>query len=191
MRGSSRPFSTRRRIDPARPHCKHKAKNREDIMSRDKKRTTKAALTRRCLLLAGAASGAALAPRNFGLFTPAIAQSNPLRIGVMAPLSGVYASLGTNKVNGIRMLLGEKNNQVEGRPVQLIIEDTEAKPQEGLRKARKLVEQDNADVLLGVISSAVGYALKDYVARAKRVWVTTGAAADGMFKKANNTPYAY
>jgi branched-chain amino acid transport system substrate-binding protein len=149
-------------------------------------------LTRRRLLLAGAAaSGTALAPRNLGLFTPALAQSNPVRIGVMAPLSGVYASLGANKVNGIRMLLGEKNNQVEGRPIQLIVEDTEAKPQEGLRKARKLVEQDNVDVLLGVISSGVGYALKEYVVRAKKVWVTTGAAADGIFKKANNTPYAY
>ena len=109
----------------------------------------------------------------------------------MAPLSGVYASLGTNKLNGIKMLFGEKNNQVEGARFELIIEDTEAKPQEGLRKARKLVEQDNVDVLLGVISSAVGYALKEYVARAKKVWVTTGAAADGIFKKANNTPYAF
>src|SRR5262245_66369616 len=143
MRESSPPFSTRLRSDPARHHCHHKAKNREDIMCRDKKRVAKAGVTRRWLLLAGAASGAVLAPRKYGLFTPAIAQSNPLRIGVMAPLSGVYASLGTNKVNGIRMLLAEKNNQVAERPVQLIIEDTEAKPQEGLRKARKLVEQDN------------------------------------------------
>jgi branched-chain amino acid transport system substrate-binding protein len=161
-------------------------------MSTKEERMTKAALTRRGLLLAGAAaSGTALAARDFRLVAPAIAQANQVRIGVLAPLSGVYASLGTNKVNGIRMLLGEKNNQVEGRPIQLIIEDTEAKPQEGLRKARKLVEQDKADVLLGVISSAIGYALKDYVAREKKVWVTTGAAADGIFKKSNNTPYAY
>src|SRR5262249_24612451 len=144
MRGSSPPFSTRLRIDPARHHRKYRAKTREDIMYKSNKRMAKAGVTRRDLLLGVAASGAMVAPRNFGFFTPAIAQSNPLRIGVMAPLSGVYASLGTNKVNGIRMLLAEKNNQVEGRPVQLIIEDTEAKPQEGLRKARKLVEQDNA-----------------------------------------------
>jgi branched-chain amino acid transport system substrate-binding protein len=167
-------------------------KTREKIMSSERKRRTKAGLTRRGLLLAGAAGGgAALASRKLGIVTPAIAQASPLRIGVLAPLSGVYASLGTNKVNGIKMLLGEKNNHVEARSIQLIIEDTEAKPQEGLRKARKLVEQDNADVLLGVISSAIGYALKDYVAREKKVWVTTGAAADGIFKKSNNTPYAY
>jgi branched-chain amino acid transport system substrate-binding protein len=106
-------------------------------------------------------------------------------------LTGVYASLGTNKVNGIKMLFSEKGMKVEGHSLELVIEDTEAKPQEGLRKARKLVEQDNVDVLLGVISSAVGYALKEYVNRAKKVWITTGAAADGIFKKANNSPYAY
>lgn len=146
-------------------------------------------LTRRALLASGAAAaGLSLAPT--GLFTPARAQST-LRVGVLASLSGVYASLGTNKVNGIKMFFNEQNLTVEGRKIELIVEDDEAKPQEGLRKARKLVEQDNVDVLLGVISSAIGYGLKEYVNRVQKVWVATGAAADGIFKKANNNPYAF
>ncbi len=148
------------------------------------------ALTRRRLLTATAAgSGLLLAPR--GVFAPAIAQSSAIKIGVLAPLSGVYASLGANKLNGIKLALNEKGMKAGGRAIELVIEDTEAKPQEGQRKARKLVEEDNVDILLGVISSAIGYALKQYVARVKKVWVTTGAAADGIFKKANNTPYAF
>jgi len=146
-------------------------------------------LTRRHLLAAGAATGGVLSRPT--VFSPAIAQSGAIKVGVLAPLSGVYASLGTNKVNGIKMLFTEKGMKVGGRTIEMTIEDTEAKPQEGLRKARKLVEQDNVDILLGVISSAIGYALKDYVGRAKKVWVTTGAAADGIFKKANNNPYAF
>lgn len=147
-------------------------------------------LTRRTLLASGtAAAGLSLAPT--GVFSPAIAQAKPLRVGVLAPLSGVYASLGMHKTNGIKMFFNEQSMSVEGTKIELVIEDTEAKPQEGLRKARKLVEQDNVDVLLGVISSAIGYGLKEYVNRAKKVWVTTGAAADGIFKKANNNPYAY
>jgi branched-chain amino acid transport system substrate-binding protein len=147
-------------------------------------------MTRRGLLASGtAAAGLSLAPA--GVFSPAIAQGKPLRVGVMAPLSGVYASLGTNKVNGINMFFKEQNMKVAGTTIELITEDTEAKPQEGLRKARKLVEQDNVDILLGVISSAIGYGMKEYANRAKKVWVTTGAAADGIFKKANNSPYAY
>jgi branched-chain amino acid transport system substrate-binding protein len=147
-------------------------------------------LTRRTLLTAsGAAVASSFLPK--GVFTPAIAQTKPLQVGVLAPLSGVYASLGTNKLNGIKMFFNEKQMSVEGSKIELIVEDDEAKPQEGLRKARKLVEQDNADILLGVISSAIGYGLKDYVNRAKKVWITTGAAADGIFKKSNNNPYAF
>ena len=149
-----------------------------------------APVTRRRLLAATAAGGCMLVhPR--GLFSPAVAQTSAIKVGVLAPLSGVYASLGTNKINGIKMLFDEKGMKVAGRGIELAVEDTEAKPQEGMRKARKLVEQDNVDVLLGVISSAIGYALKQYVARAQKVWVTTGAAADGIFKKANNNPYAF
>jgi branched-chain amino acid transport system substrate-binding protein len=148
-------------------------------------------VTRRRLLGSGAAAGVAIASNRLGVFSPAIAQGRAIRIGVLAPLSGVYASLGTNKNNGIKMFFAEKGMKVEGKAIELITEDTEAKPQEGMRKARKLVEQDDVDVLLGVISSAIGYALKEYVTRVKKVWVTTGAAADGIFKKANNSPYAF
>lgn len=154
------------------------------------KSVTRNGITRRSVLASGTAvAGLSLAPT--GIFSPAIAQAKPLRVGVLAPMSGVYASLGTNKVNGINMFFKEQNMKVGGTPIELIVEDTEAKPQEGLRKARKLVEQDNVDILLGVISSAIGYGLKEYVNRAKKVWVTTGAAADGIFKKSNNNPYAY
>jgi len=147
-------------------------------------------LNRRTLLAAsGAAATASLLPKS--VFSPAIAQTKSLQVGVLAPLSGVYASLGTNKVNGIKMFFNEQQMAVEGTKIELIIEDDEAKPQEGMRKARKLVEQDNVDVLLGVISSAIGYGLKEYVNRAKKVWITTGAAADGIFKKNNKNPYAF
>jgi branched-chain amino acid transport system substrate-binding protein len=147
-------------------------------------------LSRRSLLAtSGAVLGTTLWPK--GVFSPAIAQGKPLQVGVLAPLSGVYASLGTNKLNGIKMFFNEKQMTVEGTKIELVVEDDEAKPQEGLRKARKLVEQDNVDILLGVISSAIGYGLKDYVNRAKKVWITTGAAADGIFKKSNNNPYAF
>lgn len=150
-----------------------------------------AGLTRRKLLATGAAAGTLAVADPFKTVAPALAQSGALKIGVLSPLSGGFAILGNNKLNGIKMFFAEKGYKVAGRAIELTVEDTEFKPQEGLRKARKLVEQDNVDILLGVLSSAIGYALKEYVVRAKKVWVTTGAAADGIFKKANNTPYAF
>jgi branched-chain amino acid transport system substrate-binding protein len=170
-----------------------KRNGRQDFKSNVGGNMTKSTLklTRRNLLASGAAAAAGLSLSPSGVFSPAIAQAKPLRVGILSPMSGVYASLGTNKVNGIKLFFNEQNMTVEGSKIELIVEDDEAKPQEGLRKARKLVEQDNVDVLLGVISSAIGYGLKEYVNRAKKVWVTTGAAADGIFKKANNNPYAF
>jgi branched-chain amino acid transport system substrate-binding protein len=126
-----------------------------------------------------------------GLQSPAIAQSSSIKIGVLAPMSGIFSSLGEHKVRGIQLFFDSVEAKVAGRRIELLVEDDEGKPQEGLRKARKLVESDKVDVLLGVLSSAVGYAVKEYATRAKRVWVTTGAAADGIFKKANLSPYAF
>ncbi len=159
-------------------------------MRRREMKTT--GLTRRRLLTsAAAAAGAIAAADQFAIVAPAIAQSAPLKVGVLAPISGGMASLGNNKVNGIKMFFGEKGYKVAGRTIDVSVEDDQFKPQEGLRLARKLVEEDNVDILLGVLSSGVGYAMKEYVNRAKKVWVTTGAAADGIFKKANNSPYAF
>jgi branched-chain amino acid transport system substrate-binding protein len=119
------------------------------------------------------------------------AQGSPIKIGVLAPLSGPFSSLGSHKVEGIKLFFEGSGMKAGGRPVQLLVEDTEGKPQEGLRQARKLVESDQADLLLGVLSSAVGAAIKEYSGRAKKVWVTTGAAADAIFKKKNKHPYAF
>jgi branched-chain amino acid transport system substrate-binding protein len=148
------------------------------------------AVGRRELLSLSASIGAGLALGGSWV-GPAFAQAKPIKVGVLAPMSGVYASLGAAMVNGIRMFLDQQGGKVAGRAIEITVEDDEANPQVGLRKARKLVEEEQVDVLLGVISSAIGYALKDYVARAQKVWVTTGAAADGIFKKKNNNPYAF
>jgi branched-chain amino acid transport system substrate-binding protein len=142
-------------------------------------------------LLQGAAAATLGATLDIPFVRRAGAEGAPVKIGVLAPLSGVFSSLGSHKVEGIKLFFADVQMKAGGRPVQLIIEDDEGKPQEGLRQARKLVESDQVDLLLGVLSSAVGTAVKDYVGRAKKVWVTTGAAADGIFKKKNKNPYAF
>ena len=147
-------------------------------------------LTRRKLLALTAMTGVGVGLRG-QLVTPAIAQAKPIKIGVLAPLSGVYSSLGTNEINGVKMFFDEQQSKVAGRAIDLVIEDEGLDPQTGLRKARKLVEVDQVDMLLGVLNSSIGYAVKEYAIREKKVWVTFGAGADGIFKKKNNSPYAF
>ena len=49
---------------------------------------------------------------------PAVAQSGALKIGVLAPISGGMASLGNNKLNGIKMFFAEKDYKVAGRTIE-------------------------------------------------------------------------
>jgi branched-chain amino acid transport system substrate-binding protein len=87
----------------------------------------------------------------------------PIKIGVMLPLTGPLATIGGPAKAGMEVAFEEVGYQVAGREIKLLIEDTEAKPDVGLTKARKLVEQERVDILLGPISSAVALALRDYL----------------------------
>ena len=80
-------------------------------------------------------------------------------VGLLLPASGNYAALGQDIEDGFRMALTQA-----GRDDITVIEaDTEAKPQTGLTATRKLIMQDQADVLVGIVSSAVLAAVRDTV----------------------------
>ncbi|QCI67171.1 ABC transporter substrate-binding protein [Phreatobacter stygius] len=141
--------------------------------------------SRRAVLAGGAATvlGAAIgAP----LGLPALAQSagRPLKIGMVTSLSGPFAALGESMRAGIQLFLKENDNRLAGRPVELVVEDDQAKPDEGVRKFRKLIGQDNADLVCGVISSAVALAVRDVVTDAKALTFISAGSANDLARKA-------
>ena len=91
------------------------------------------------------------------------ASGEPIKIGLLVPYTGVYASLGEHLTKGMELYFDEVDWKIEGRPIELIAEDTEADPQVALRLFRKLVDQDKIHILSGPISTAVAYALRDEV----------------------------
>jgi branched-chain amino acid transport system substrate-binding protein len=97
----------------------------------------------------------------------AAAQGGPFKIGVLGPLTGPAAVLGTGEVNGIKLRLKELNNQLGGRPVELLVEDDAGDPNAGLTKVQKLVERDRVDVILGPLLSHVVLAVRDYIGEKK------------------------
>lgn len=114
----------------------------------------------------------------------AAAQSQaPIKVGVMGPLSGPYAIIGEEVRNGFDLYLSEIGYQAGGRKIELIFEDTQAKPDVGLTKAKKLVELDGVSFLGGIVSSSVAYALRDYVVTKNVPLVMTVASADGLTQK--------
>jgi branched-chain amino acid transport system substrate-binding protein len=110
----------------------------------------------------------------------AIAQAqDPIRIGVPLALTGPLAVNGEDNRKGILLYLEEAGNQLAGRKVEVIVEDTEGKPDVAVTKLRKLVERDRVHVLMGLVNSAAAYAVRDYVhAQGVPLIITTAGAKD-------------
>jgi branched-chain amino acid transport system substrate-binding protein len=90
---------------------------------------------------------------------PAPAQQGPIKIGFLAPLTGGAAQIGRDMQNGFEMYLGEAGNQIGGRKVELIVEDTAGNPATAITKVRKLVESDRVHMVVGETFAHIGYAL--------------------------------
>src|SRR5262249_61154413 len=76
------------------------------------------------------------------------AQAAPIKIGVLAPLTGVVAAGGREMVEGTQFFFDRINNEISGRKVELVIEDDASNPDVALQKARRLVEQANVHFLI-------------------------------------------
>ncbi|MFH5926315.1 ABC transporter substrate-binding protein [Roseomonas xinghualingensis] len=133
-------------------------------------------------------AGFAAVPLLGTLARPALAQGMPpLRLGMVASLSGPFTQLGESMRAGMQLLLAQSGNIMAGRAVEFLVEDDQARPEEGVRKARKLIGQNKVDILCGVISSGVALALRDVVTEAKVPTFLLGSANDLARKAAS--PY--
>ena len=113
----------------------------------------------------------------------ALAQAprEPIKIGLLNALTGPLAVNGTEINDGIKLYWqDEMSSQVAGRPVRLIVEDSEGKPDVGLTKTRKLVESDKVHLILGPVSSGVAVAIRDYLHERRTPTIITQATANQL-----------
>ncbi|HEX2266423.1 MAG TPA: ABC transporter substrate-binding protein, partial [Solirubrobacterales bacterium] len=115
-------------------------------------------LTRRSALKGLAATAAS------GIGAPAVlAQSTgPIRLGGLTTLEGPFATGGQDSFRCMQMELEKRNFMAGGRKIEFIRESSNAQADVALARARKLIEQDNVDIIVGPLSGAEGIALRDY-----------------------------
>ena len=106
-----------------------------------------------------------------------------LRIGFLAPMTGGFAQVGKDMVNGFELYLDEHGGSLGGMKVKLIVEDTEAKPPVAVRKAEKLVRQDKVHMFIGGLLAPTGYALAPVSTRLKTVYIASVPAADDLTQR--------
>lgn len=116
--------------------------------------------------------------------------SQPLKIGVLLPYSDIYAVLGESITEAMQMYFEEIGNEAGGREVELITEDSEMTTDIGLQKSRKLVEQDQVDLVAGLVSSGVANAVRDYYHDNKKVLIIANAGSTAI-TRAKQSPYIF
>jgi branched-chain amino acid transport system substrate-binding protein len=85
---------------------------------------------------------------------PAGAQQ-PVKIGFVSTFSGPTAVIGNDMRNSFELALDHLGRKMGGKPVEVIYEDDQQKPEVGVQKSQKLVESDKVDFVVGYIWSNV------------------------------------
>jgi branched-chain amino acid transport system substrate-binding protein len=121
------------------------------------------------------ASGLALAGSTAG--------AEELRIGFLATLTGPFAAVGRDMVDGFQMYLDQHGNKLGGADIKLIIEDEQAKPDVGVTKAKKLILQDKVQMIMGGILASTGYALAPVSTAEKTLYIASIPASDDLTQR--------
>jgi ABC-type branched-subunit amino acid transport system substrate-binding protein len=102
------------------------------------------------------------------------AAAEKLKVGVLATLEGTYTVLGEDGVRGFKVALKQFGGKAGGRDIVVTIGASDASPDSAIRAARKLVEQDGVDILIGPLSGSEGIAVKDYAKSQPQVTFING-----------------
>src|SRR6202162_2855318 len=135
-------------------------------------------IRRRTLLKAGAALGASqviAAP-----FIVTALGEEPVKIGMVNPLTGVLSALAQSEVDGAKYAEAEINKKggILGRQIELLVEDSANDVGTGVQKTRKLIDRDNVDVIFGDVNSAVAYAMAGVTNEKKVLHIVPGGHTD-------------
>jgi branched-chain amino acid transport system substrate-binding protein len=119
------------------------------------------------------------------LGTAAVSTANAeeLRIGYLAPTTGIFAQVGKDMVDGFKMYLADHKNKLGGADVKFIVEDTVGKPDTAVTKAKKLILQDKVHMIMGGLLASAGYALAPVSTSEKVVYISPVAAADDLTQR--------
>ncbi len=121
----------------------------------------------------------------FMIGSPAIA-ADPIKIGIIQGLSGPYEIYGKAEVTGFKMGLEyftKGTNQIIGRDVELVVEDTQLKAARAKMLLTKLYSDDKVDLAVGPTSSGVALAVLPVAQEFKKILIVEPAVADSITGK--------
>lgn len=139
-------------------------------------------LSRRAIIKGAAAIG------GLQVASPFIIQARgetPIRIGMIDPLTGVYAAPAGNEVMGAKLAVEQMNAKggIVGRQVELLVEDSANDVGTGVQKARKLIERDQVNFIIGDVNSGIAAAVAQVTNEKKILHIVSGGHTDTITGK--------
>jgi branched-chain amino acid transport system substrate-binding protein len=109
----------------------------------------------------------------------------PVKIGMIDPLTGVYAAPAGNEVMGAKLAVEQINAKggILGRPIDLLVEDSANDVGTGVQKARKLIERDEVNFIVGDVNSGIALAISQVTNEKKILHIVSGGHTDGITGK--------
>lgn len=121
------------------------------------------------------------------LSAPAARAANEIVIGEFGSLTGNTATFGTSTHDGIMLALDQINaaGGVLGRPVKVIVEDDQSKPEEAVTVVQKLINQDRVVALIGEVASSRSLAAAPFAQRAHVPMLSPASTNPKVTEKGN------
>ncbi len=107
-------------------------------------------------------------------------EEQPVKIGMVEPLTGVYAALAEAEIAGARLAIEEinKSGGVLGREAQLLVADSANDITTGVEETRRLIDKDQVDFIAGNVNSAIALAMTRVTAEKRKLHIVTGGHTD-------------
>jgi branched-chain amino acid transport system substrate-binding protein len=91
----------------------------------------------------------------------AVAQDT-IKVGILVALEGAFAAGGADGVRNVELALKQVGSMAGGKKIETIVAPSDTTPATATRMARKLIEQDKVDIIIGPLSGSEGIAMRDY-----------------------------
>ena len=115
-----------------------------------------------------------------GATAPAFAQSDPIRIGLILPMTGPFASTGRQVEAAAKLYMAQHGSTVAGRKVELIVKDDGGTADVTRRLAQELVVNDKVAVLAGFGLTPLALATAPIATQSKTPMVVMAAATSSI-----------
>jgi branched-chain amino acid transport system substrate-binding protein len=114
-----------------------------------------------------------------------------VKVGLVVPLSGVYATLGRDMQQGWDLWLERNGGRFGDFTVTTVVADEGETPQTGVPAVQQVLQRDQVDVVVGLVNSATALGAAPQVAEAKKLMIVANAGAADVTAEGKRTPYVW